>query len=155
MRFKLRNIIVLAFVAFLFAYIYFIFDVYKVKGQSMDPTFHNGDVLIVQKLLWDKESIDRFDVVVIEKEDELIIKRVIGLPNEEVKVIDGTLYIDGVVDKTFKNFDLQTEDFVYKVPEGIYFVLGDNRKNSMDSRDKEIGFINGDEVIAVVLFSVT
>ncbi len=88
MRFKLRNIIVLAFVAFLFAYIYFIFDVYKVKGQSMDPTFHNGDVLIVQKLLWDKESIDRFDVVVIEKEDELIIKRVIGLPDEEVKVIE-------------------------------------------------------------------
>lgn len=124
-----------------------------VDGSSMDDTLQDDDVLILKK--YDK-SYDRFDIVVFNYGNQKLIKRVIGLPGETVEYKDGILYIDGeeMGDKfssiTYDfNFDKLELDFI---PEGYYFVLGDNRNNSLDSRI--IGLINEDDINGITDFSL-
>jgi len=134
-----------------------------VVGSSMVPTLHNGELLLLSKISYKLHDIDRFDVVVI-KEDDWIIKRVIGLPGEDVFYKDGRLYIDGVLVED-KYGDGETTDFDLndiciaglsnknidkfdcpfdKIPEGYYLVLGDNRDISKDSRS--VGLIKEVEI---------
>ena len=130
---------------------FFVGRPFSVSGQSMYPTLHNGDHMIMSKL----GDINRFDVVVLQApdEDKEYIKRIIGMPGDTVEVKNGLLYINGkVVDQPFinTNSDKKTvfiDDFTLKeltgedkVPEGKYFVMGDNRGVSKDSR--MIGFID-------------
>lgn len=112
-----------------------------VSGDSMEPTLKNNQVLLQNKIGYYFKDIKRFDIVIvdIDSENKDIIKRVIGLPGENVSYKDGKLYIN---DKEFKNdYDKDTDDFTLKsicncerIPEGKYLVLGDNRKVSADSR---------------------
>lgn len=143
----------------------FLFAPVTVKGESMENTYHNNDRIIISKI----SKIERFDVIVFESpvEDDHYIKRVIGLPGDTVRVENDVLYIN---DKEYKesyesdhvkeykqeglNF---TEDFTMEdvtgesvVPEGQFFVLGDNRQNSSDSRD--YGFIQESAINGVVAF---
>lgn len=148
----------------------FVFTPVTVNGESMAPTLHHKDKLLVLKLA----GIDRFDIIVFETEnDELFVKRVIGLPGDQVEYINDTLYINGkayeepYLDAAKKRFkeeygeemdftpDFSLEDLGYdKVPEDAFFVLGDNRIKSYDSRYGEIGFIPSEKVVgeASVLF---
>ena len=119
-------IIVLLFKQFLYAPV-------RVNGDSMYSTLRNKDIMILDKINYRFNDIKRFDIVVVDADYELLIKRVIGLPGEEISFIDNKLYVNGnYVKQNFKY--KKTEDFSYKVPKGEYYVMGDNRTNSLDSR---------------------
>ena len=150
--------------AFLIALLvrHFLFSPTVVLGESMLPTFEKGDIVLINKL----SDIQRFDIVVFEAPDakELYVKRVIGLPGDTIEVIDDVLYINGdaihepylddnrlnqnVFGNFTKDFTLQEMTGKTKVPEKSFFVLGDNRINSKDSRS--FGFIREESLIGEV-----
>lgn len=128
-----------------------------VSGDSMDPTLKDKELLLLNKINYRVNDIKRFDIVVIKLENKEIIKRVIGLPGEEVLYRSNTLYIDGHEIKNNYNFD--TEDFSLKticnctkIPEDKYLVLGDNRMVSADSRI--MGLIDKDAIEGSVEISL-
>lgn len=121
----------------------------RVNGDSMYPYLKEGEVLILNKL---DKSYNRFDIVVINSNKTKIIKRIIGLPGETVAYKDCKLYIN---DKEVEDFvgECITDDFSLEglydyamIPEGYYFVMGDNRKNSSDSRDYRVGLISKKQI---------
>lgn len=128
----------------------------QVDGSSMKPTLSNNNLVILNKLDYRLNDIKRFDVVVVDIKTEKIIKRVIGLPGDTVSYKNKTLYINGK--KVEENFthtndtrDFKLGDIGYqKIPGDKYFVVGDNRNNSMDSR--MIGLIDKDQILGSVSF---
>lgn len=146
----------------------FVAVAYKVEGESMYPTLHDGDLLYVSKAKHLFDEIDRFDVIVFHKDGNTdYVKRVIGLPGDKIRYENDVLYVnDEPVEEAFLEGVLSdwklgipfTEDFdmgeltgSVEVPEGTYFVLGDNRENSLDSR--VIGFVNDESIVGVAEFS--
>lgn len=105
-----------------------------VSGASMDTTLQDKEIMILNKINYRFNEIKRFDIVVIKEGNSYIIKRVIGLPNEVISYKNDTLYINGEAKKEyFKN--QKTNDFdEIKIDNDCYFVMGDNRKVSLDSR---------------------
>ena len=132
----------------------FIITPIKVNGASMNDTLYDKDIMILDKISYNFKKIERFDIVVINKDGEYLIKRVIGLPGEIVEYKDNNLYInDELVEENFKH--KVTDDFKLEeiIPEDSYFVVGDNRGDSLDSRI--IGLIKEDEILgktSLVLF---
>lgn len=113
----------------------FIVTPVQVNGDSMYPTLKNGDLMILNRLSYNFGSINRFDIVVVSKDDSYIIKRVIGLPGEKIEFKDNVLYInDEETDEPFLKDTVTTDDFVTYVGDDCYFVMGDNRSISLDSR---------------------
>ena len=106
-----------------------------VDGASMDDTLKDGQLVIINKLVYRFDDIKRFDVVVVKNEinNDKIIKRVIGLPNEVVEYRDNKLYINNELVNTNIKFK-DTSDFRKTTKENEYLVLGDNRPVSKDSR---------------------
>ena len=137
---------------------------FTVSGASMYPTLHNGDRMVLSKV----GDIHRFDVVILKAPDENVeyIKRVIGMPGDTVEMKNGVLYINGKkVDQPFINTEALAKQTVFmddftlesltgesKVPEGKYFVLGDNRGVSKDSR--MIGFIDRSAIEGKAVFTI-
>ena len=117
----------------------FIVTPVRVNGTSMYSTLNDGEIMILNKINYKFTDIKRFDIVVVKTENNKIIKRVIGLPCETLKYEDNVLYINGqeVKESYLKE---KTEDFninelgYKKIPQDCYFVMGDNRDNSNDSR---------------------
>lgn len=128
----------------------------QVDGSSMKPTLNDNNLVILNKLDYRLNDIKRFDVVVVDIKTEKIIKRVIGLPGDTVSYKNKTLYINGK--KVEENFthtndtrDFKLGDIGYqKIPGDKYFVVGDNRNNSMDSRI--IGLVDKDQILGSVSF---
>lgn len=116
----------------------------RVNGTSMIPTLHPKDIMILNKTAYYTKNPKRFDIVVVDLEDEKIIKRVIGLPGEEVEYHNNILYINGK--KVKENIDkVDTDDYKSgKIPKDSYLVLGDNRKGSYDGR--MFGFIKKKQI---------
>lgn len=135
----------------------FIVTPIMVNGPSMEPTLKENDVMLLDKISYRFHKIERFDIVVIYHHDTYIIKRVIGLPGENIVYQDNILYVDG--QEVEENFDhAKTEDFSIEelnsgtVPEDCYLVLGDNRVDSLDSR--MIGFIKKDQILGHAKFTL-
>ena len=120
-----------------------------VNGESMSPTLKNNELLLLKK--YDKK-IERFDIVVFKYNDSRLIKRVIGLPGDKVEYKDGKLYIND--EEMVDPFSNITKDFKYigVVSENSYFVLGDNRNDSVDSR--MIGSVTKDMLLGSTDFSI-
>ncbi len=133
----------------------FIITPVRVEGESMYPNLNDGEILILKK--YDK-AYSRFDVVVFNYKNDKLIKRVIGLPGEKVEYKNNKLYIDGkLLKENFKTnsptIDFKLEEIGYDViPDGYYFVMGDNRNNSTDSRI--IGLVSKDDIVGSTNFSL-
>ena len=123
----------------------------KVNGRSMNNTLKDGDIMILDIIGYRTSKLKRFDIVVIDNGKDYLIKRVIGLPNEEIEYKDNKLYINGkeINDKYSKG---KTEDFRVKVDNNSYFVLGDNREDSLDSR--YYGAFNKKKILGKTSFTV-
>ena len=106
-----------------------------VDGASMDNTLADGQLVIINRIVYSIKDIERLDIVVInnEQDNDRIIKRVIGLPGETIKYQNNKLYINGKELVTDIKFE-ETNDFEVKTKDDEYFVLGDNRDISKDSR---------------------
>ena len=127
----------------------------RVSGQSMETTLSNGDNLIVDKISYRFKEPKRFDIIVFPyryEENTYYIKRIIGLPGETVQVIDGYTYIDGEQLTTdIYGAEVMEDSGIAEDPitlgENEYFVLGDNRNHSSDSRDPSVGVLRRDELL--------
>ena len=125
-----------------------------VSGESMKNTLDHGDQLIVDKITYRFRDPERFDIIVFPfhyKENTYYIKRIIGLPGETVQIADGTIYINGEVLEESYGREVMQDPGIAAEPitlgEDEYFVLGDNRNQSSDSRDPSVGLIHRDEII--------
>ncbi len=125
------------------------FQNFRIEGHSMETNLHDGQFLIVNKLVYYLHPPQRGDVVVFhspESPRKDFIKRVIGLPGEEVEMIDGTVYVGGVPLQEIYITDPGSRSWGPEVVgEFEYFVLGDNRNNSSDSRSW--GMLDGNAII--------
>lgn len=127
----------------------------QVSGTSMEYTLSDGDNLIVDKISYRFHDPERFDIMVFPfqyKEDTYYIKRIIGLPGETVQIDDeGNIYIDGeVLEESYGReiiLDPGEAASPIELGEGEYFVLGDNRNASSDSRDPSVGKIRREDII--------
>lgn len=138
------EVIVFAVGIFFFVYL-LIMRPHKIKGMSMSPNYPDGEYLLTEKVTYYLRNPERGDIVVftppISNTDEYI-KRVIGLPGEHVMVKGGHVYInDKLLNEPYLASTLRTEEGTFlaegqdfTVPTGLYFVMGDNRPNSSDSR---------------------
>lgn len=130
----------------------------RVNGASMYPYLKDGEILILNKM---DKNYKRYDIVVANAANTKVIKRVIGLPGENIEYKNCKLYINGEEVDDFVN-ECITEDFSLEqlygyaiIPDGYYFVMGDNRKESSDSRDYRIGLIKSDQIQGKAIFRLT
>ncbi len=134
-----------------------------VPGTSMEPTLAEGTSIIVNRLSYLREGPERFDVIVFEQEGEehryYHVKRVIGLPGETVQIVNGSVYINGDLLKevihdlpSMHLSGLAAEEFT--LDEDEYFVLGDNRNKSEDSRFANIGNVTKEQIIGKAWFTL-
>lgn len=123
----------------------------NVSGNSMSSTLKDGDIMLLNKLSL-KDGIDRFDIVVVKTETNYIIKRVIGLPGETISYKDGVLYINGKIYEDKYNLTGTNDIDPVKILDNEYYVMGDNRSISKDSRT--IGAIKKDRIIGKTNFVI-
>ena len=127
-----------------------------IPSESMQTTIMKGDRIIGSRLAYKSKDPQRFDIVIFKYPDDpsqLFVKRVIGLPGETVNIVDGKVYINNSEEPLDDSFCPETPEGSfgpYTVPEGCYFMLGDNRNHSMDSRYWQNPFVEEDAIEAEV-----
>lgn len=132
----------------------FVFNFILVKGDSMNPKYKNNDFMFLNKIIYSFKPIRRGEVIVLKYRNNDLIKRVIGLPNDKIKVENGKLYINNKeVKENYINSYTASYDFdEITLKDNEYFVMGDNRYNSYDSRN--FGTIMKNNIIGRVEFRI-
>ncbi|HLS23141.1 MAG TPA: signal peptidase I [Pseudogracilibacillus sp.] len=128
----------------------FVFATSVVKGESMLPTLEDGERVVFNKFIYLISEPARGDIVIIQKPESNYVKRIIGLPNETIEIRDNILYVDGVQQpSTFvgeREAKYTGDVGPITLPDDHYFVMGDNRANSKDSRNA-LGLIERKHII--------
>ncbi len=154
----LRDILIAAAIALIV--IQFVRPV-VVHETSMTDTLQPGDYLLMNKMVYKNHEAERGDIVVLHSElkqdngrEKLLIKRVIGLPGDTVFISDNSVYINGELleEDYIREPGVVPGDIDITVPEGEYFVMGDNRGNSIDSRSEEVGCVSHEDLVGKAFF---
>ena len=124
----------------------------QVDGISMEPALENGDRLIIDKMSYHFRDPERFEIVVFpQKIGVYYVKRIIGLPGETVQIKEGRIYIDDVMLVENYGKEAMDEDYTMELPVTLgadqYFVLGDNRNHSVDSREPSVGTVSKNYIV--------
>ena len=132
-------------------------------GDSMSPVLRNGDVVLVNRIVYNATTPKRGDVIVFKpkgnENDHYYIKRIVGLPGETIEIIENRVYIDG--ERLEEDYETTNIDDVGVVDEKLklagdeYFVLGDNREQSEDSRDADVGNVKREYIYGRAWFVIT
>ena len=132
-----------------------VLPVLQIEGTSMEPTLVNGDVVLLTKTT----NFDRGELCGFSWNNKLLIKRVIGIPGDWIEIdTDGTIYLNG--EKLDEPYAQQLSvgecdlEFPFQVPQEQYFVLGDMRESSIDSRNTLIGCVAKDQIVGKVFFRI-
>jgi signal peptidase I len=145
----------------LFCLPFYSFTIAAVDGVSMEPSFHDGDKVIVDKLPYIKGDIHRGDIVAIYiSPKENLIKRIVGIPGDTVELRDGVLYVNNskVEESYIRKYSTDEQQVLnfspFLVPKDFYFILGDNRLNSIDSRSVTIGPVEKSDIKGKVIYNL-
>lgn len=134
----------------------YVVQLYFVSGDSMEPTYTSGQPVLIQKRGL-PDCLNRGDVVIIHREDlhRDIVKRIVALPGDTVQITDGTLYVNAIPEDNLLHLPVMEDPGNAASPitldDGEYFVLGDNRNASTDSRFDEVGIISSDSIKGKVI----
>ncbi len=150
----LKTTIIVVFLALIIRV--FIIQPFIVEGQSMLPTFNNNDYLITEKISYSLRSPNRGEIIIFHPPDNPnvnYIKRIIGLPGDKIEIKDGNIYINSTkINESYLASDSQTntvsQDINITLKDNEYFVLGDNRNHSRDSR--EIGPVPRSNIVSKI-----
>lgn len=141
-------------IAFTWFVVTFVGQRTEVSGSSMETTLSDKDQLVVDKMTYRFRDPKRYDIVVFPyqyQDNTYYIKRIIGLPGETVQILSGMVYIDGMrLDEHYGNEIMENPGIAEEpltLGEDEYFVLGDNRNNSSDSRASDVGLIHRKDLI--------
>jgi len=133
----------------------FLFETYRVVGQSMEPTLVQDERLIVSKLSYRLHEPQRGDIIVFRDPQDSgrnLIKRIIGLPGEILEIRSGQVFINGQpIDEPYLGSTSTRSEPQIAIPDGYYFVMGDNRNNSSDSRSW--GVLVADRIVGKAAFT--
>ena len=154
---------IVAFLVIVFVFT-FIVALNPVAGNSMSPTLEEGQIVLVSKIF---KNYQRNEIVVLKNNSKSYVKRVIGLPGERIDYLNGVLYVDNNSYKeTFLKNDVITSNFLFEdicsrkdcpdgvIPDNKYLVLGDNRPESVDSRDNSFGLVDKKDIKGKVFFKI-
>lgn len=126
----------------------------RVDGQSMETTLSHGDNLIIDKISYRFRDPERFEIIVFPfeyTENTYYIKRIMGLPGETIQIIDGYIYVNGVQLEEHYGAEVMNQAGIAAEPITLgpdeYFVLGDNRNHSSDSRDPSVGVLKREQLM--------
>ncbi len=153
-RSSLYALIIVSAVSVLIATL--LLPVLQIYGKSMNPTLYEGDIVVSVK----SGSFSRGDIIAFYFNNSVLVKRIVGCPGDVITIDeDGNVYVnnsllkeDYISDKSYgSSSDI---DFPFTVPENEYFVLGDNRDISVDSRDSRIGCVEQSEIVGKIVFRV-
>lgn len=152
-RSTLSILLVVAAAAVLVATLFL--PILQVSGSSMEPTLVDGDIIVMEK----SDSFETGEMVGFYYQSKILLKRVIGQPGDYIEVDEnGTVYVNGVpLDEPYiseKSLGTCDIEFPYQVPDGRWFVLGDHRSTSIDSRSSAIGCIKSDQIIGRVVMRI-
>ncbi len=148
---------------FAFGIVFFLGQRVSTVGDSMEPVLQNGDVVLVNRVVYNAKRPNRGDIIVFkpkgDKNSHYYIKRVIGLPEETVEIIENGIYIDGErLEEEYVTTPIDdagiAEDKV-ELGSDEYFVLGDDRENSKDSRDEDVGKVKRSYIYGKAWFVIS